>query len=60
MDEPKTEPIGYDVSLVLTSNQKELALGLQKGMEVKFKGNIYDITRKTGKIVVIVKNVEII
>jgi len=60
MDKPETEPTESNVSLVLTSSQKEVAEGFLRGMVVKFKGSIYDITRKTGKIVVIIKNVEII
>ena len=59
MDEPDVEINGYDVSLVLSSNQKELALSLEKGIAVKFKGNISDISKSSGRIVVIVKNVEL-
>jgi len=59
MDGPEIGGNGYDVSLVLSSNQKELALRLEKGTEVKFKGNISDISRSTGRVVVIVKNVEL-
>ncbi len=59
MDGPEVEVNGYDVSLVLSSNQKELALSLEKGAEVKFKGNISDISKSSGRIVVIVKNVEL-
>jgi len=60
MDGPKVGVDGYDVSLVLSSNQKELALSLGKGAEVKFKGNISDISRSTGRVVIIVKNIELI
>lgn len=59
MDEPDVGVNEYDVSLVLSSNQKELALSLEKGAEVKFKGNISDISKSLGRIVVIVKNVEL-
>jgi len=60
MDEISTASAEYDVSIVLSSNQKDLALGLQKGMEIKFKGNIYDISKTSGRLVVIIKNVELI
>ncbi len=59
MDGPDVGVNGYDVSLVLSSNQKELALSLEKRAEVKFKGSISDISRSTGRVVVIVKNVEL-
>jgi len=59
MDGPEIGVNGYDVSLVLSSNQKELALSLEKGTEVKFKGDISDISRSTGRVVVIVKNIEL-
>jgi len=59
MDGPEVGVNGYDVSLVLSSNQKELALSLEKGAEVKFKGNISDISKSSGRIMVIVKNVEL-
>ncbi len=59
MDGPEVGVNGYDVSLVLSSNQKELALNLEKGAEVKFKGNISDISKSSGRILVIVKNVEL-
>jgi UPF0288 family protein (methanogenesis marker protein 3) len=59
MDKPEVGVNEYDVSLVLSSNQKELALSLEKGAEVKFKGNISDISRSSGRIVVIVKNVKL-
>ncbi len=59
MDGPDVGVNGYDVALVLSSNQKELALSLQKGTEVKFKGDISDISKSSGRIMVIVKNVEL-
>ena len=59
MDGPEVGGNGYDVSLVLSSNQKELALSLEKGAEVKFQGNISDISNSSGRILVIVKNVEL-
>lgn len=59
MDGPDIAANGYDISLALSLNQKELALSLQKGAEVKFKGNISDIRKSSGRIVVIVKNVEL-
>lgn len=59
MDGPEVGVNGYDVSLVLISNQKELALSLEKGIEVKFKGNVSDISKSSGRITVIVKNVEL-
>jgi len=60
MDEADTAPAaGYDVSIVLTSSQKDSALSFQKGMEIKFKGNISDISKTSGRVVVIVKNVEL-
>jgi len=59
MDEPDVEVNEYDVSLVFSSNQKELAFSLEKGAEVKFKGNISDISKSSGRIVIIVKNVEL-
>lgn len=60
MDGPDIAANGYDISLALSSNQKELALSLQKGAEVKFKGNISDIRKSSGRVVVIIKSVEIL
>lgn len=60
MDEVSVASAKYDVSIVLSSNQKDLALSLQKGMEIKFKGNISDISKASGKVIVILKSVEFI
>jgi hypothetical protein len=60
MDGPDIAANGYDISLALSSNQKELALSLQKGAELKFKGNISDIRKSSGRVVVIIKSVEIL
>ncbi len=60
MDGPDVGVNEYDVSLVLSSNQRELALSLEKGAEVKFEGNISGISKGLGRVVIIVKNVELV